>query len=511
MLTAVSISPHSEVLVHKNKITAILDSFFAVFRCSVCCGFIAASWLIAVDSVGAAEDIPNCRIFDSYLQLQQKLIQGNLADGDNYLFELVLQLPNEREKAKGLLRAFIKEKRRNAENQNSAASKLLQELYGLFVCSRPNPDIIYSFLESQKLDSWTANKDIDEPGRPPGWQWKPCGNAMLYTYQATGEERFLNLFTRIADSYANQRDSEFGYEDQARGRILKSWSSVIHVKKGIGSEEHLKTGGLIRTNEITLAGLMVFPQTIFANIIRKDSYLNRKYGSAAERYIRVAEEALEEFESEFFVVPGSKMGYYSMPYDGRPEPLNHTHAAGAVFANLWAYTGKEDFRQRVERLSNYYKASIHKENNGSYSWGYRPTPNNFLDHRSEPIWKMRTTILLPIEAYKQNISFSSYDMKALSKTFLNNIVLPDYQINKYISLKDKKILKVENLVRRGWELRPASLAGLIILDQFDPEVRTVVEGLVLNRLDFFPKCWLTSPITLEAYAYRLLSSKGNAD
>ena len=57
MLTAVSISPHSEVLVHKNKITAILDSFFAVFRCSVCCGFIAASWLIAVDSVGAAEDI----------------------------------------------------------------------------------------------------------------------------------------------------------------------------------------------------------------------------------------------------------------------------------------------------------------------------------------------------------------------------------------------------------------------------------------------------------------------
>jgi len=156
----------------------------------------------------------------------------------------------------------------------------------------------------------------------------------------------------------------------------------------------------------------------------------------------------------------------------------------------------------VEQIANFFFASITIEENGSYSWGYRPTPKNMKNHRPEPFWKARITLMLPLAAYEYGIAFQEKDMNAFAKTFTENIYLDDSRVNMYISKKNFRLLSL-NKLRQKYRSRPHALAGWIFLDRFDASIREIIENAVAERVDLFPKAWFGHQQAVLAYSYRL--------
>jgi hypothetical protein len=156
-------------------------------------------------------------------------------------------------------------------------------------------------------------------------------------------------------------------------------------------------------------------------------------------------------------------------------------------------------------MSKYFLASVNEDESGSYWWGYRPVPDNLKDHPPEPIWKGRRTIILPINAYQSGIVFTYKDMKALAKTFTSNIWAGNNKFNMYIAKKKWKALRPGN-VKPERRRRPQALAGWIVLEEFDPKIRIIIEEAVATRTDLFPHGWFCrndNKGLLLAYAKRL--------
>lgn len=456
-------------------------------------GFLAALFLssLTLSDVYAFQNKEigsSSKIYPAYEKLRQRILEEAASPEDLKTFRRILKEEREFAIAKQLLQLIAKTKDSNKLKQR------YKELYKIFITARPNSDVLYSYLRI-KLQQILDRGDLIERKRPYSWKWAFLGNAAVLAYNYTHEERFLDLFVSVYDQLLKYRNSELGLVDEVRGRVIKSWSSnILRTDVIVGPKK-------VRTNEVTTSALMTYPACKFIETVVNDKGLQKKYGRKAKYYLHTVEEAVVEFREEFYLVPGTDQGYYLMPYAEEVEPLNHTHAMGATLAHLYALTGKIPYRHMVEQMANFFFASITIEENGSYSWGYRPTPKNMKNHPAEPLWKARTTLMLPLAAYKYGIAFHEKDMIAFAKTFTKNIYVGNNQFNKNISRKNFRLLTPDILHKKEVN-RPQTLAGWIFLDKFDVTIRGIIENAVAERLDLFPKGWFGGSIPVQAYSYR---------
>lgn len=431
-------------------------------------------------------------IFGTYEKLQVGILNKTLSYEDIEAFRTILKDDHEYTQAKKLLEKILTIKSKRESNW------LYKKLYKVFTLAHSHTDVFYWYLVNE-FNAVTSNLKTlnlgDKKKRRPSWSWLWTGYAAIIAYNNTGEERFLQLFISTFDQFLYYRDDKLNRVDHYRGRIMKSWGAFFKLD--------FNTCEPILVNTVTFTGGVVFPVCKFCKTVLMDESLKKRYGEKAKQYLKVIEEAVSEFLGEFVVVPEINGGYFKqLDNEYKVEPLNHSHYFGATLLELYFLTGNGYYLEITKRMSNYFLASITKEDNGSYSWGYRPTPNNLKHHNPEPLWKARRTIILPLTAYECGIIFNDEDMKAFAKTFTSNVHVGENKFNIYISKRKFDSLQSYKIKK---ELRDCvqGLASWILLDIFDPSIRHIIEKAVAERTDLFPKGYFSGYRSSIAYAHRL--------
>jgi hypothetical protein len=115
------------------------------------------------------------------------------------------------------------------------------------------------------------------------------------------------------------------------------------------------------------------------------------------------------------------------------------------------------------------------------------------------------TIGFPVVAHQHGIGFTDADMSAFAETFLKNVYRDEGRFKLWIG-RDR--YDPEASGGDAAPLRMTSILGWIVLDKAAPQVRDVVESIMLNRRDLFPHGWLMDWKSTELYAYRMVKTAG---
>ena len=359
-----------------------------------------------------------------------------------------------------------------------------RELYAILMKAPPDAQLLYDFLVVHFDKTMAGALDNCRSGSIYGWNWAYGAEAALEAYEATGQVRFLDLVGTTGDLVIADRDDRHGRTDQFRGRVLESWG---HCSENIEAEY---------TNVITHAGRITYPLLRYAEIVRADKTLEPWHGLRGQRFLDAAAEALDAFDDDYRVVPGTDAGYYLRPVRGDVEPLNHAHAAARSYVLLHVLTGEAKYQQRVEELAAWFRAAIVPDEQGVWNWPYAPTPDDLgqSGFNGEEVCKAQITIGFPVVAAAREIAFDGSDIAQLVRTFLVH-VHRDGRFNMRIDPEFTDLV--------GSSTRHPLLAGWIQLDEHAPEIREIIIDAVADRRDVFTGGWFGKPVLVLAYAHRL--------
>jgi hypothetical protein len=359
----------------------------------------------------------------------------------------------------------------------------LGRLRRLLVAMPADPGLLAGYLQLHYRLMARAAGTLEQ--RPDfARQWSYWGRAAALAYRRTGDPWFLELVARGFEHLDLLRGTQLGIEDGLRHAVLPSW----RVRTGSGDYRY-RPG---------IAGLMTFPACQFAHIVQEDPALQARFSAEAERFLAITREALEVFAGDY---QEGQYGYgrFLRPGDGRAEPLDHTHAYAAALECLNHKSPVPLRPEILKGLQRAYVAALWRSRAGSIAWGHAPSPPEDPGRPAEWVWKAAVTIAWPYEAYRLNGRFDVAFLRELSRTFRSGVFLGDGNWNARISADER----VE-LGARG--ARAQALAAWIVLAEFDPEVRRLIEEAVAQRQDLFPAGWLGSAPGAYAYAFRLPES-----
>jgi len=183
---------------------------------------------------------------------------------------------------------------------------------------------------------------------------------------------------------------------------------------------------------------------------------------------------------------------------------------GNTLVMLHVLTGKQEYKTKAEQLANSFRGSIERHENGSYTWGLQPTPEERKGLDPEFVWKGEVTVSFPLTALEHGLFFKREELYPLVATFTKNVWRggENVVINTRISPELAGELKAFEFL--GWEMRTASFLGWIELDVLDPQVREIIEQAMIARTDMYPDGWLQNLKTAEIYAYRMTPPGGAA-
>lgn len=470
-------------------------------------------FILAIVSIAVAD--ASSATFKVYRGIQQTLAdeqplsdqQVRLLDSVFSQVDQVAQIKRLNEKYKN---AFEKRGLQNVDEPR--LKEVSDNLYRVFASAEMHSDVVFQFLDTQ----FKRVMDLEEPkvaplggrGRLYAWYWGDLGRATLYMYQVTGEERYLDLFFGAYARLLELRDDRLGLVDDRRGRIVRSWGSYFSDTS-------------IRTNEITVAGLVVLPATEFLLAFR-DRPEREKYQEQYEMLEKLASETLAEFQPEMITVPGSSQGYYLHPVTGDVEALNHTHVYAAALANLYAVNKDDDARRIVESVCNYFRHNMWIEENGSYAWSYAPTPavkKNWWgellgafsesERKPEATWKASVTIELVVAGKRAGLCFDDNDMERFARTFNENIYRDVSSINQHIGFRSPRFFNKGFSSRENLD---ESVVSWSAMGMWFPEISMRTRELVAHRPDLFEDGWLAGarPV-IRAYALLQLQQKHRLD
>ena len=410
-----------------------------------------------------------------YQSLQRRVVNRKLRQTDVKLLKTIVTDPREYDAI-----------RQSANLVLNGKTKYYDLLYRQFIRAAPNADVLYDFLNwgTDLLLNLAAEKP-ESANRRFGWRGTSVMISALYGYESTGEQRFLDLFVRFFDEVMKNRDSVTGHMDEARGRVMNAWGSHIEGQW---------------TALVTHAGRFGYAAARFALAVNADPALRDLYGDKADAYIAACEEALAEFDGDFRLIKGTNAGYWSRPSFDDLEPLNHAHAVGNAYVMLYALTGKTQYKQRVRQLADFFLASVERNKNGSYSWGYQPTPQQMKGHEPELMFKAEVTLQFPLLVHQYGLAFRDRDIDALARTFTKNVHRGESIISDTIG----QPFTFEYTARKQKPHRLTGLLGFMSLDYHRPEIRGTLETILAKRSDFFPMGWMHDWRSMEIYAYRFL-------
>ena len=343
---------------------------------------------------------------------------------------------------------------------------------------KPTPDQVYRSLAS-KLDTMIVRKDLKlgpgGQGRLFAWSWGYLGRASLMMYQATGEQRFLDLVRETSMRLLELRDHKLNLVDDDRKRIIESWGT--------------KYRNGVRSNEITAAGLITLPMCQYA-LLTGDETIGKEA-------VRSLSALLSERKTAF--------GGYYFPHLTQKivEPLNHAHVYGAALAycSLLPYA-PATFKETALGIYKYWQHFVRPDGPG-VSWAYMPAPTSPRDQPSEAVWKAGVTIELPIALIRTGLIKDDGIIDLIEKTIVENPIVKDGGIPQFIG--NGRLIDISKRPQFHRSSLPGLLSPVVLLDR--PAVDEAFQKMVRDHPKHFPGGWFGgSRSMLMSYAY-LLSRK----
>ncbi|MBN1492468.1 MAG: hypothetical protein JXA69_21325 [Phycisphaerae bacterium] len=235
--------------------------------------------------------------------------------------------------------------------------------------------------------------------------------ALAEMLEATRDVRYAELFVKLADWAAAARDDRQNRRDVVRGRIMPAWGSA-HYSQG----EHYVFA--VHT------GVIAAPMARFAGTVRRDPVLSKRYAEAAERFLRIAEEAVAVHADQYTDGPGENEGYLNNRRTGKLLPLNQQNALGCAWLFIDDATGKPQHRERIRRLAWFLKNRLRKADDGAYLWAYWP-PLDGVGQGFEDISHAAINVDFIVLCAERDIVFTGEDLVRLEKTLLAHVIRPD--------------------------------------------------------------------------------------
>lgn len=421
--------------------------------------------------------------FATFEQLRQEIVKNRINADAGQAFETIIQNADRRQRIYGALGRLDGDDRVEA----------LKDLYREMMLAPSIPEVLLPRLHAQRAESLAkARQDALNAGRSLGWGLVNGTYAALIAYEHTGDRRFLRFAADTLAEVLRFRDTETGRLDELRGRVMTGWGGT-----NINGEARYHTN-------ITLAGRVSFALVWFGYIVKSDPALAREFAPSATSFVAGARESLADYEKEFHLLKNGEEGYYARVTDGLVEPVNHMAGAANALLLLARLTGEEKYHRMASQLARYFRRSMWTDERDCLVWRYQPRPDRRRSPEREAIWKAGVTILHPILAQRMQVVFTRQDLKRIACVFENHVVRRDGRISMYI---DAGFTELEYRGDRGkgylW------LAPLMLLDQYEPRIRRVIEDVIASRPD--AGGWLAAPYSLIAYAHRLAAPEAPMD
>lgn len=354
------------------------------------------------------------------------------------------------------------------------------------VAQAPDPALLAGYLQHQYRRLARSGGEW-ESRRAFAWQWAFWGRAAVLGYRRTRDPWFLELVARGFEHLDGLRGTHRGIADDGRGGVLASWPS--RARAGGYRYEH------------AVAGLMTLPACQFARTVQAEPALHAGHLAKAQRYLEVTREVLGAFSGDY---RENRRGYgrFFRPDRGRVEPLSHAHAYASALECL-NQSAQAPLRPEIlNGLQRAFVAALWRTSAGTIAWGHAPAPPEDLGRPAEWTWKAAMTMTWPYEAYRLDGRFDIAFMRELARVFRSGVYLGNGVVNARISPDDR--VDLLPAVTGGHQAaRLQALAAWIVLGEFDPEVRRLIEEAVAIREDIFPAGWLGSAPGAYAYAFRL--------
>jgi len=361
----------------------------------------------------------------------------------------------------------------------------------------PQADVLLGYLSPRitRLAAFFAALPLggDRGKRVRNWAVYALGEAAVIGFRATGDLRFLDPLAATLDGAVVARDHQLGIRDELRGRVVRSWGSI------------LPESGL-HTCEVTPAGTITHAMALFCEATVAHPEAAAVHGERAERYLAAMPEIFAEFDEDVHELeddPGA--AYYRSPFDGIVEPVNHVAPFAAANLRFHCLTGDAEALNRASMCTGFFRRALRREPNGAYAWAYRPTPEDLTPVPGEQIIKAATTLCLPFTAINKGFFFDAADRAAFVATLLESAHRGDGEFDLKIDQAPSRPLVHDSIAAKHRRSRMPSLAEWTKLGHWDPRVWKVIEDTVAVRRDLFaPLSWFGSPRSAVGYAHRLL-------
>ena len=213
-----------------------------------------------------------------------------------------------------------------------------------------------------------------EMGEEIGWLLSPYLNGFYYGYQATHEEKWVDLLVDWADAWIK--------------RGVKEPDGYIGWPKENGASTNVVPG--LYTDNILGEAMGLRPVVLMADTILKTPALKAKHGKRADEYICLAEQTFEKWDRRgcwrelkaggVWVVPvfgiDRQTNQWTAEYsrratDGFTLPPNKQNHVALWLLALEQATAKPLYRQRAEKWWQQMKARMRLREDGKYFvWNY---------------------------------------------------------------------------------------------------------------------------------------------
>ncbi|MEN9767423.1 MAG: hypothetical protein RLZZ32_1383 [Cyanobacteriota bacterium] len=324
------------------------------------------------------------------------------------------------------------------------------------------------------------------------WSGGYASEAALLAYARTGERRFLQLFVDYFDAVIERRDDRLQRFDDYHRRVMKAWgSSRIDSNRWIAL--------------ITQNAHILWPASRFALLVHQRPEL-APWRATAERYQRVCQETLAEFEDDWQQHPQAPAGtlWYLRPPEREAEATNRVHLVGRVWLNLARLQGGSQYRERIHALIRIFRQGVVQESDGSVHWNYFPFfatgemrryPNG--QDRSEPVWKGALTVPFLWEASAAGYPVPAELLQAIAQSF-EQVLNEEGEIQRNLSPLSSRLMDADRDSEKIGMLQ--AVFGVVDFAKLRPAILTRLTELVARRPDLFPGAWLGSDAGLIGYA-----------
>lgn len=296
------------------------------------------------------------------------------------------------------------------------------------------------------------------------WAQSYLLEAYLVMYEATGMRKYLVSFVLQAENVYNANDKFRGIPDY-KGRIRIGWG----------------TRSRSRNNENVVSmvgtGMITYPLVKFAELVRRAKDLE-PYLVYADKYTKLAEEAVAEFDHVWLFDQATGEGYYRLEGDepNRADPraamaFNGPLALGRTIIILSGLTGNREYLAKARGLALTFKKNLITKDDCNI-WGYRPDLANSLI--LEDISHGAIDAEFALLAEQKGIVFDADDMARFANTLLNSY--RDGAFAAYVDGSHSEAVKVSGLASVRW----------LDFSRFDRRVYSAV-------LEYFKKYELRSP------------------